>query len=82
MIVKIKSKAHCILWCLRNGLIKPSKYYLTRFGKHKEGRHNYFSYDKFERCGKIFKAEKCIGLKDYYECFGYQFHKDLVDIVQ
>ena len=81
MKVRIKSKLKCLLWCLKNGIIKPHRYFFSRIGKHKEDQHNYFSYGKFKRCGNIYDAEKVIGKDDYIEAFGYEFHKSLVDII-
>jgi len=82
MKVKIKSKLHCIVWCIKNGIIKPNKYFLTRIGSFKENEHNFFSWGKLRRCGKSYNAEKCVGKPNYYECFGYEFHKYLIELVE
>lgn len=79
-IVKIKSILHCLLWCMKNGITKPTKWSLSKwdYKKFKLDSHNYFSYGKFSRCGNIYSASEVIGKPDYYECWGYEFHKDLL----
>lgn len=81
MKVRIKSKIKCLLWCIKNGIIKPNHYRFSRIGKHKEGQHNYFSYSKFDRCGKVYTAEKVKGKDNYIEVSGFEFHDSLVEII-
>lgn len=81
MKVRIKSKTKCLLWCIKNGIIKPNRYFFSRIGKYKEGQHNRFSYGKFERCGKVYTAERVVGKDNYIEAFGYEFHESIVDII-
>jgi hypothetical protein len=64
---------------LNNGITKPQKYWLGRWYGHKEGQHNRFSYEKFQRCGQRGMAEKkYINCPDdpIWEVQAYEFHKD------
>ena len=73
--VKVKSKFKCLLWCVKNGITRPKRYELGRWGKRKLGENNYYSYGKFARCGQRGTAMKKF-LKDTWELDGYYYHKD------
>jgi len=77
MKVKVKSKLKMLLWCIKNGIIKPNKTFFSRFGKHYEYQHNIFSYGKFARSGSVGNAYPT-HLDDTFEVNGYNYHKDLL----
>ena len=57
MMSRVKNKLYCIAWLLLHGFI-PQKYYWRKRFKFLYTTHNYFSYDKFQFCGKVCKIEK------------------------
>jgi len=78
--VIIKSKFSMVLWCIKNGIIKPSRSFFSKF-KHKEGTHNYFAYGKFQRSGSVGKAYRT-SPEGTFEVNGYHYHKDLLKSIK
>ena len=66
-----------LIWCIKNGIVAPTKYRFTRMGKYKEGKHNSFAYGKFARSGSVGNAYAS-SVDNCFEVNGYEYHKDLL----